>query len=119
MIVEKDDAFEVRETGLVVTVGRTEGEALLLELDSPGVKWTVRIEGSCSLEGRPDDLIGERVVSVRARKSDGQLDVMFANGSILTVYPDLQYEPWEMHSSRGGRLIAVPGGGIAMWGAES
>jgi hypothetical protein len=49
----------------------------------------------------------------------GRLDVHFADGSRLTVDPSEDAEAWEVHSSRGLRIVATPGGGLAVWRERS
>ena len=130
MITETDDAFEIETGNLVVGAFKPDSFFWELELVSPETAWTLRIAGSFSLKDdhggeRGEDpaqlagLVGKPVLSVCASQSDGQLDVAFGGQWILTVYPDQQYEPWEMYSTRGERLIAVPGNGIAMWEART
>ena len=128
MIIETDDAFEIETANLVVTAFKPDSFFWELELVSPETTWTLRIAGSFSLKDdhgneRGADpaqlagLVGKPVLSLRARQSDGQLDGAFGGHWALTVYPDQQYEPWEMYSTQGERLISVPGNGIAMWEA--
>jgi hypothetical protein len=89
--------------------------------------WTLIIGGTFSLsESRAEVstamaqplevLVGKVVSDVRSRKSDGELEIRFSDGVLLRVAPDPDYEAWEMYSTRGERLIAVPGDGIAKWG---
>ena len=127
MIIETDDAFEMRPAGLVVVGCRSDSSLSRLELDSPDAKWTIMVEGSFSMtsgtgeerDSRLADLVGESVLLVRARKADGQLELRFTRDWVLTVHPDPGYEAWEMSSTRGERLVAVPGDGIAIWRAET
>ena len=37
----------------------------------------------------------------------------------LTVSPDPDYEAWEVVRPNGERVIAMPGGGVAVWAANS
>ena len=128
MIIENEDTFDITDTDLVVATCRGESWSLQLELESPAAKWTLAIGGVFSVarctneEPRTatqvvPDLVGETVLSVRARKADGELEIKFTHGWVLTVGPDPDYEAWEMYSHRGERLIAVPGDGVAKWGA--
>jgi hypothetical protein len=128
MITETNDAFEVDAAALVVAECRSDRASMHLELKSPAVTWTVVIEGSYSLKqdnGGEDRLqtaeiavlVGQTVLSLRALKADGQLEASFAHAWRLTVYPDDEYESWEMHSSSGERLVSVPGDGVAVWQA--
>jgi hypothetical protein len=128
MIIENDDTFEIADTDLVVTTCRRDSWSLRLELESRDTKWTLAIGGAFSMTRITDeepisaaqlvpDLVSETVLSARARKADGELEIRFTHGWVLAVEPDLDYEAWEMYSSRGERLIAVPGDGVAKWGA--
>jgi hypothetical protein len=115
-IIEKTDAYEVEASDLVVVACQLETSGLRLELQSPTVNWTLAIEGGYALEGRPmADLVGERVQGIRARKRDGQLKVKGGEGWVLTVETDRDYEAWQIYSTGGERLIAIPGGGVAVW----
>lgn len=127
MITETDDAFEVSANDLVVSTCRRDPWSWRLELHSPDVTWTLTIGGMFSItqstvdeRASPTDavaeLLGRFVIAMRADKADGELEVRFSDGWILTVEPDADYEAWEMYSTHGERLIAVPGDGIAKWG---
>ncbi len=126
-IVEKIDAYEISSAGLVVADCRRDSASLQLELHSANANWTVVIEGSFSVRRGTDgdhhalmpgiaDLVGEPVLLIRARKVDGELEVKLGHDWVVTVQPDEQYEAWQMYSSGGERLVAVPGDGIAVWG---
>lgn len=127
MIIEKEDAFEIETQSLVVRACRHDAFFREVDLVSLDTTWTLRIEGSFSLKhdgvdereetARLDDLVGKSVLSVRARKTDGQLDVTLERDWLLTVYPDNDYEPWQIYSSRGEMLVSVPSDGIAVWRA--
>jgi hypothetical protein len=126
VIREKEDVFEISATDLVVTTCRRDSWSLRLEIYSPDVIWTLIIRSTFSLTQYTDDkpisatpsvtgLVGESVLVLRARKADGALEVSFTHGWVLTVESDADYEAWEIYSSRGERLIAVPGDGLARW----
>lgn len=131
MIIENEDTFEIETGSLVVGACRSDASSLQLELASPVKTWTLTIEGSFSLKdddgneravaeaGQARELVGKPVRSLRARKLDGQLDLGLGRDWVLTVYPDHEYEAWEMHSTQDERLIAVPGNGIAVWQAKT
>jgi len=128
MIVEKENVFEIPATDhLVVASWGRDPWSIRLELQSDEVRWTLSIRSTFSLkrfiETEPvpamevlPDLIGESVLVVFARKADGKLEIKFSQDWILIVEADPNYEAWEMHSSRGERLIATPGDGVAKWG---
>lgn len=80
-------------------------------------EWTVAIGGVWAVTHRAasellsdaavaESLVGESVLSLRARKADGELEIRFTHDRVLTVEPDPDYEAWEMYSSR-GRARAV------------
>jgi Family of unknown function (DUF6188) len=125
MIIETKDTYEIDTDALVVASFRSGTSSAELKLTSPTTAWTITIEGTFAVrrdnnEVNPAELsalVGESVITLRARKSDGQLDVEFTHGWLLTVSPDDQYEAWQMSSSSGERLIAVPGNGVAIWRA--
>lgn len=131
MIIETEETFEIETGSLVVAACRSDASSFQLELASPAETWTLIIEGAFSLKddhgnerevvdaGQAEDLVGKPVRSLRARKLDGQLDLALGRDWMLTVPADHDYEAWEMHSTRNERLIAVPGNGIAMWGAKT
>jgi hypothetical protein len=125
-IVERVDAYEVEPSDLVVASCQREPAGLRLELHSANTIWTITIEGSFSIRhgsgsnhvwATPDisELLGESVHLIRARKSNGELHVQVGRDWIITVEPDDSYEAWQIYSSNGERLIAVPGNGVAVW----
>jgi hypothetical protein len=81
MIVETNDSFDIADANLLVVTCRTDLWSLCLELESPDTKWTLVIGGAFSItrnvpDGpieatQPVDLVGEMVLAVTARKSDG------------------------------------------------
>lgn len=127
MITESEDEFVISAPHLVVTTCCRDAWSSRLELRSDDEMWTLIIGGTFSLsESRAEVstataqplevLVGKVVSDVRSRKSDGELEIRFSDGVLLRVGPDPDYEAWEMYSTRGERLIAVPGDGIAKWG---
>ena len=56
-----------------------------------------------------------KVVAAAVAQPDGSLRVEFADGSALTVDPDV-YEPWELSSSNGLQVVSIAGGGLDLWG---
>lgn len=128
-VIEKFDTYEIALPDLVVAACRRDSGMLQLELHAPHVSWTVTIEGAFSVRRENDDdqalptpqisdLVGESVRLIRARKADGELEIKLGHDRIVTVEPDNDYEAWQMYSSNGERLIATPGGGIAVWKGE-
>jgi hypothetical protein len=124
MIKEHDDAFEIIATALSVASFQSDSFSTQFDFHSPEAKWTLRIEGNFAVSRRTDqsiptplltDLLGEFVLSLHARKSDGELELRFTHDWILRVASDADYEAWEISSSEGERLVAVPGDGVARW----
>ena len=58
------------------------------------------------------------VVSAVEASRDGQLVVRFANGTVLRVEPDPDYEAWQVYFRGHSALVALPGGGVALWRGE-
>lgn len=110
-VIETTDAFEIGTAGLIVASVRRVGVALVIEMRSSEVQWTLTVEG----EGLGAMPAGASIVSVRAHRNDGTLEIRFADGQVFTVHGDAHYESWQLLSSAGDRLIAVPGNGIAVW----
>jgi hypothetical protein len=122
MITETGDAFNV-ETDELRVLSWMPGESSLLKLTGADVTWMVTIEGTYSLRvghsfagpATADNIIGRRVRSIRALKDGGELILIMDGGIELTVFGDQQFESWELLSSAGDRLVAVPGNGVALW----
>ena len=64
--------------------------------------------------GRAFCLVRKTVEAAHAHE-DGTLDVTFEDGYRLTVPPHPQYEAWEGGFPNGLKLVALPGGGLAIW----
>jgi hypothetical protein len=129
-LVEHEDHWE-----LLPLVGRAVTRCLVdhafaLQFWSPETEFELRIEGPFTLR-QPDGeelslmpeetpslgpalrLLRREVSSARAHK-DGRLEVLFSDGSSLSVGPDQHYEAWELAGS-GQRLVSTPGGDLAVW----
>jgi hypothetical protein len=61
-------------------------------------------------------LVRRMVTHARANE-DGHVELRFEGGWHLTVALHLEYEAWELTSDRGVLLVALPGGGLAIWDA--
>ncbi|MGP4000661.1 DUF6188 family protein [Streptomyces sp. 8N706] len=48
----------------------------------------------------------------------GDLVIEFESGMKLTVQPDDDYEAWGLVGPKGRLVTCMPGGEIAVWGAE-
>jgi Family of unknown function (DUF6188) len=129
-LVEHEDHWD-----LLPLVGRAVTRCLVdhafgLQFWSPEAEIELRIEGPFTLReagGEELSLVPEEttslgpalrlfrreVSSARAHK-DGRLEVIFTDGSTLSVGPDQKYEAWELTGS-GQRLVSTPGGDLAVW----
>ena len=108
--------------GFTINLWRVEGE------------FSIRIETSFSLVASKEELaihIGfgsirelapaleifsssvDRAVVYRS----GKLSLNFSNGIFIQIAPDEQYEAWIVTGPHGFRIVSLPGGGIASWGA--
>lgn len=59
-------------------------------------------------------LYGKEIAAARANKG-GALEVRFADGAVLLVPPNPDYEAWELHGSDGLSMIGGPSGDVAVW----
>lgn len=59
-------------------------------------------------------LFNSLVTSAKAFNS-GRLEIIFSDGVLLKVNSDPQFEAWEAFGSDGMRVVAVPGGELAIW----
>ncbi|WP_374991180.1 DUF6188 family protein [Streptomyces sp. LHD-70] len=59
--------------------------------------------------------IGEGSGLNEARVKSGVLNVNFADGSVLRVAADDEFEAWQLSASAGHKIVSVPGGGLAVW----
>ena len=126
MLIEREDAFEIAGAGSSVAACSANTSSLQLDIHAGEVQWTLFIEGTACLTrageiepvgARLTALADESLILLRARKCDGQLEAIFTHDWILTVCADAHHEAWELFSNEGDKLIAVPGGGIAVWRA--
>ncbi|HKY66858.1 MAG TPA: DUF6188 family protein [Acidimicrobiales bacterium] len=105
--------------------------AVTLQLRGESGEWQVQIESPfvmTSSEGDerlvvPElgaklavvlDVLRVEVSEARARK-DGSLHVAFADGTHVDVAPDEGYEAWNVTGPGGARIVALPGGELAVW----
>jgi hypothetical protein len=58
--------------------------------------------------------IGMNIKQLEASKS-GQLDIFFTDSSRIIVPFSSQFEAWEIYTSKGFRMISLPGGKLAVW----
>ncbi|WP_377325645.1 DUF6188 family protein [Pimelobacter simplex] len=77
----------------------------------------------------PDNLSGDlglgsmlrgRVVEVAtADEETGLLSITFRGGLVLRVPPDPDFEAWTASWLDGSTVVALPGGGMSVWGART
>lgn len=63
-------------------------------------------------------LQGHTVVRAEAQDSTGTLVIALDNRAEIRVPADPGYEAWGVSSLNGALVVALPGGGIAWWGAN-
>lgn len=56
-----------------------------------------------------------KIVSADADET-GHLNLHFSDGRQLDCAPDPDYEAWTFNGPDGLQLVAMPGGGLAVWG---
>ncbi len=49
----------------------------------------------------------------------GELSLRFTNGERLQCPPDARFEAWTLVTASGGRMVCMPGGGVARWSDAS
>lgn len=49
---------------------------------------------------------------------DSSLALSLDDGSTVAVQPHPDFEAWAIHAEDGSRAICLPGGGLAIWGAD-
>ena len=71
-------------------------------------------------EGDPAKLapaleLARTAMTVANAFDDGHLELAFGNGATLKVLSGEDFESWEACGPEGLKLVAVPGGGLAVW----
>jgi len=61
-----------------------------------------------------DSYLGKTIAAAKVYK-DGCLEVHFADGSMLSVKPDVAYEAWEIAGTGGLHVVCTPGGSLSLW----
>jgi hypothetical protein len=69
--------------------------------------------------GLRDALEGQTINSAIADSDSGTLVITFDVGISLHVLPDPEFEAWSATLSDGTKIVALPGGGLSRWGAQS
>lgn len=64
-------------------------------------------------------LSGRLIESATADENSGALCITFDAGVTLRVAPDPDFEAWSAAWPDGSTLVALPGGGLARWGAKN
>lgn len=103
--------------------------AIRLDVDGG---YQLRVETACTLRTRhgarhlapgpsqaPSGHLAGRTVSGTRVAADGTLTVTFADGDELRVPSDPDYESWTVTGPRGLRVVCLPGGELACWGATA
>ncbi len=106
-----DHAFglELWECAGTTTI-RLEGDFVLQE---PGGEYPLSPAHPTAL-GPALSALGKTVATAKVYK-DGCLEVHFADGSILSVKPDVAYEAWEIAGPGGLHVVCTPGGSLSIW----
>jgi hypothetical protein len=65
------------------------------------------------------ELIGEVVAHASVSQDSGTLHLRLSNEASLSVPADKSYEAWTFTDRDGSRVVALPGGGIAVWQSAS
>jgi Family of unknown function (DUF6188) len=68
----------------------------------------------------PGELAGlrQQVTEAVADEETGSLAIRLENGVQVHVPPDKRYEAWTFSDPSGSRVVALPGGGLAVWSAR-
>jgi len=61
-----------------------------------------------------DSYLGKIIAAAKVYK-DRCLEVHFADGSMLSVKPDVAYEAWEIAGTGGLHVVCTPGGSLSLW----
>jgi hypothetical protein len=106
----------------------------ILDVDDESLKIVIATRFSSRQDNGPtktldpkesDPALGALAVAVRHQTArtcrvtrDGTLRLGFDSGLMLEVGPDPDYEAWQLDLP-GGKIIAMPGGELAVWGEAS
>ncbi|MHB0998638.1 MAG: DUF6188 family protein [Armatimonadota bacterium] len=72
------------------------------------------VESAPELIGPITKLLHKTIRSITAFK-DGRLSIVTDDGISLSVFPEVNYESWEISISNGIRIVCMPGGSLAIW----
>lgn len=63
-------------------------------------------------------VLHEMITGATANDATGSLDLEFVHGGRVEVLPSDAYEAWSFTAQGGVRAVALPGGGLSIWGAD-
>lgn len=101
------------------------GNHLTVRIEQPFVYRTARgVEHLIIPEGDPAGLapalsLCRQVARHGFAFKDGHLELLFVDGSMVSVPTAEDLEPWELSSPDGLRVVSLPGGNLAIWRARS
>lgn len=84
----------------------------LTTIDEPGLTITPGVLAQADQVLRA--LLWRTVVSLTIQET-GSLAFMTADGCVVEVSPDTDYEAWTFHDGAGFQAVSVAGGGVAVW----
>lgn len=123
-IIAYEDHYVFGCAELVLASAHRDAARILVDLQAPTIRWTLTVESDFSIQcgdtgsAEMTDLLRKKVRDLRARRSDGTLRLLIGDNCVLTVPPNDNYEAWQLLSSNDDRLVAVAGGGVAVWRAR-
>lgn len=62
-------------------------------------------------------LVGVEITRAECNET-GNLEVFFANGTVIRSRPHGDYEPWNVAGPRGFKVVCMPSGGLSVWDPE-
>jgi hypothetical protein len=89
------------------------GDATTFEFHENERLWKISPR-DLSVNSRVFVLMGQQLRSVIVR-TDGTLEMSFAESQLIRVPPIAKYEAWELHGPHGIIVVSGPGGKITTW----
>ena len=105
MFIRRNDAFEFRIGGQFKIRHAGTEVGYSIEYD-----YVAKVSGALRLL--------HKTARTAIALKDGTLEIVFIDGDVLLVPPDLHYEAWEMSGPNGLKIVSLPGGGLAFWSAR-